>query len=439
MKLAVAVALIAAFAVPARCQNSTPSNPSADAPATAPAVLLGQSSAARLLGEQPPNYMAGGIAISQMFSDNVELATANQISDLSYDIMPHFTISSSTTRLTYSAGVAAGFLVNRTLSDRNQASQSASLDISGRPSQFVTLRVSDRFMNTTGLWSDAGAANNSAGPGLGELQQPNTSLLTYGKFRANSVLAELTAQLAAGSFAGVRATQSYLWFPSGASDPVLGPLYGGNSYSAEAFFNRRFTDRNWGGIAVRAQRFDVNRLVGATDAASLLFLYAVNIRPNTSVSFFGGPELSVTSVPQGLPVPPPAFQRRLWSPVAGAVFSWQGRRTSAMASFDRQISNGGGLFAAVTLSSAEGQILRQVGRRFEIGPGFAFAQNVPIVTSPTIRSYSGQVQAAYHISNYSLSGGYARDNRSAPDINSSASANRVWVAFSLDFVRPLGR
>jgi hypothetical protein len=374
-----------------------------------------------------------------MFTDNAELATTNQISDLSYNIVPHLAFNSSTPRLSYSAGVLAGFLVNRTLNERNQATQSADFDLTYRMAQFVTLRFSDQFTNSTGLWSGAGAGTASTGPGIGALQQPNNSLFTFGRFRTNVVLAELSGQLTAESFAGIRGYQSYLWFPSNATDPVLGTLYGGNSYSAEAYYNHHFSVRNWGGIVLRAQRFDVNRLEGRTDAASLLFMYAFNITPTTSLSFLGGPELSVSSVPQGLPTPVTAFNRRLWSPVAGAVFGWQGQRTSVTASFTHQISNGGGLISAVTLSSGEAQIMWRVGRRLEIGPAFAYGQNVPIVPSPTIRTYSGQFQSTYRLGNYSLGAGYARDDRTAVASTASASANRVWVSFSYDFLRPLGR
>jgi hypothetical protein len=125
--------------------------------------------------------------------------------------------------------------------------------------------------------------------------------------------------------------------------------------------------------------------------------------------------------------------------VAGAVFGWQGQRTSVTASFTHQISNGGGLISAVTLSSGEAQIMWRVGRRLEIGPAFAYGQNVPIVPSPTIRTYSGQFQSTYRLGNYSLGAGYARDDRTAVASTASASANRVWVSFSYDFLRPLGR
>jgi hypothetical protein len=342
--------------------------------------------------------------------------------------------------LSYDLGLLAGFAVNRTLDQRNQATQSADADLSYGVSRFVTLRLSDRFMNTTGLLSGAGAgATSMSGAGIGAVQEANSALFTYGRFRTNTVLAELSGQFSASRFGGVRGTQSYTWFPSGATSPVLGPLYGGQSYSAEAFYNHRFSLRNWGGITARGQRFEINPSSGRTDTVSLLFLYAVNIRPTMSLSFFGGPELSTTSVPQGL-LTGISFPRRMWSPATGAVFSQQGHSTSETVSFTRQVSNSGGLQSAVTLSSIDAEILRRIGRRFAVGPAFGYTENVPIVTGQTFRTYSGRLQFTYQMgSHYSMNGGYARDQQASVVSNATASANRVWISFAFEFLKPIGR
>jgi hypothetical protein len=440
MKYALFMALTITFAVPVVSQTSSEPQASDDSQTAAPATLVGARPSIRPLGELVnPNFVAGGIAISQLYTDNAELSTTGPISDLSYEIMPHLAISSSAVRWSLNADALAGFMLNRTLDNRNQAQQSAGLDFSYRLSQFVTLRASDQFTNSTGLWSGASSGGTSTGAGIGSLQQPNNSQFTFGKFKTNVALAEISGQFSADSYAGVRGTESYLWFPSSATDPVVGTLYGGNSYTAEAFYNRHFTARNWGGITLRAQRFDLSHAIGRTDAVGVLLMYAVNITPSTSLSFFGGPELSMTATPNGIALPVPAFQRRLWSPAAGAVFSWQGQRTGALASFTHQVSNGGGLYSAVTLTTAEVQLQRQVGRHLEFGPSLTFSQNDPIVTSPSIRTYSGQLQSSYRVGSCAFGAGYARDQRDAAAGSLTASANRVWVSFSYDFIRTLGR
>jgi hypothetical protein len=407
----------------------------------APPTMVGQDIPRRLPIEGAgANYVAGGISITQMYTDNADLTNTNRLSDLSWEFSPHLALVHSSTRLTYDLDAMAGFVVNRTLSDRNRATETGAADLSYRLTQFVTLRLSDSFMNTTGLWSGLNPETGTPGTGIGAVQQPNSSVFTYNQFRSNAVLGELSAQLGASTFAGVRGTHSYTWFPDGASSPLAGTLYDGQVYSAEAFYNHHFSARNWGGITIRAERFDLERSVGRTDTGSLLFLYGVNIRPNTSLSFFAGPELSVTAVPQGIAVPLNPFPRRLWSPAAGAVFSWQGHTTSASASFIRQINSGGGLASAVTLTSAGGNVLRQFGRHLGFGPGFVYSESAPIISTETLRTYSGLVQFTYHIGrNYLVSGGYARDEQRAVTTNNSASADRVWISFSLDFIRPLGR
>jgi len=440
MKFSLVIMVLVLLVAGSAAQQSEPSqSPSVDQ-APAPATLAGQSSPRGLQIEgAAPNYVTGGVSITQMFSDNAELTSNDRVSDLSWEIMPHLGLVHSSTRLTYDLNAMGGFVVNRTLNDRNRSTATGAADLSYRLTQFVTMRLSDSFMNTTGLWSGLTPATAMAS-GIGAVQAPNSSVFSYERFRSNTALGELSGQLSASSFAGIRAEHSYTWFPDGASSPLVGQLYDGQIYTAEAFYNRHFTARNWGGITLRAQRFDLEGSLGHTDSGSALVFYGVNLRPNMSISFFAGPELSVTSAPQGIVPSSPTFARRQWTPAAGAVFAWQGQRTSTNASFTRQTNSGGGLPSAVLLTSGTADILKQFGPRFALGPGFAYTESEPIIQTQTLRTYSGLLQFTYRVGrNYTFNGGYARDGQIAVGTNSSTSADRVWISFSLDFIRPLGR
>lgn len=440
MKFSLVMIVLLLVVAGSAAQQSEPSETPSVEQASAPATLAGQSSPQGLQIEGvAPNYVSGGVSITQMFSDNAELTSNDRISDLSWEIMPHLGLVHSSTRLTYDLNAMGGFVVNRTLNDRNRSTESGAADLSYRLTQFVTMRLSDSFMNTTGLWSGLTPGTGTAG-GIGAVQAPNSSVFSYERFRSNTALGELSGQLSASSFAGIRAVHSYTWFPDGASSPLVGALYNGQIYTAEAFYNRHFTARNWGGITLRAQRFDLESSLGHTDSGTALFLYGVNLRPNMSISFFVGPELSVTSAPQGIVLPSPTFARRQWTAAAGAVFAWQGQRTSANASFTRQTNSGGGLPSAVLLTSGTADILKQFGPRFAVGPGFSYTESAPIIQAQTLRTYSGLLQFTYRVDrNYTFNGGYARDGQIAVGTNNSTSADRVWISFSLDFLRPMGR
>jgi hypothetical protein len=432
----VAITLVSAIAAQ---EAGSPAIPNQE-PAPAPALLTGQRAPHDPLSEHTTaNYVTGGITISQMFTDNALLTTTDQTSDLSYDMEPHIAITHSATRLSYDLAADAGFIVNRTLSDQNRSNESGTLDVSYRLGQFTALRLSDSFMNTNGLWSGS-QPGISSGPGIGPVQQPNSALFTYGHFMTNTALAELTWQFSAVDSAGIRATHSVDWFPSGADSPLIGTLYGGQTYAPEAFYNRRLSARQWFGLTARAERFDTSGPVGRTDTANMLLMYGINIRPTTTISFFGGPELAMTSLPKEPTSQPSSFPRRGWYPSAGAVFNWQGRRTSVVTSFSHSISDGAGLASAVTSDSASAELIRQLGRSFEIGPVFQFSNSEPIVGTLTFRTYSELLQFSYQIhSRYQFSGGYAREDQSASAASGNISTNRVWIGFSLGFLRPLGR
>ena len=430
--LAIAITSLALTA----CAQDAP--PAATADPEAPATLVGQRARGMLLSEPSgPNYLTGGVTIIQMYTDNAQLTSTGSASNLSYDIQPQIALNHAGPRLTYSMSASAGFVMNRDIQEQNQATQSGSLDLTYNVRQFTTLRISDSFTNTTGLWSGPTAGAGGAG-NVGAAQQPNQSLLTYGRFRANTALAELTHQFSLNGSGGLRAMHLYTWFPDQAASPVVGAIYGGQTYSAEAFYNHRMSSRQWIGTTLRAQRFDVGQPFSPrTDSASFLVLYGIDFRQGMSLSFFAGPELSVTSN-QGL-VAPSLVPGRMWSPVTGAVFSRAGRNTGVTASFVRQVSDGGGLPSAVTLSYVNGEVLRQLTRRTAMELGFGYAHGAPIIGNQTIRTYSGYWQCTYRLGhNYMFVAGYSRDDNTAAGTSVSASADRVWVSFAYNFMRPLG-
>lgn len=441
MKTSLLLILPMAVTLTVHAQQTAPAETPGTEGSPVPPTLAAQQAQKQPRSEQNgQNYLTGGLAISQVFTDNAEMAPGGTINDLSYNIEPYVAFNHSTTRLSYNAGIFAGFTANRTLSERNMAAQTGSLDVSARLTQFTTLRLSDSFSNTTGLWSGAGVGGDFESTGIGVLQQPNRSSFTFGRYRTNDVLGELSHQFTLNGVGGVRGTQSFMWFPESATSPVLGTLYGSQTYTAEAFYNYRFNRRHWVGVTLRGQRFDLARSVGRTDTLSSIFSYGLGIQPSMSLSLFAGPQFSVTALPQGLPVPDSAFSRRGWSPLTGAVFSWEHQRTGATASFVRGVSDGAGLASAVTLSTAEATLTRQLSRLWQAGVSFEYTRNEPIVPSQAIRTYSGSLQVASQLTrNIALTGGYGRDSNRAVGTGVNASADRIWVSVSFSFLRPLGR
>jgi len=437
MKPSLLAFAIASLAL-AACAQDAP--PAATADPEAPPTLVGQRARNQLLSEPSgPNYLTGGVTIIQMYTDNARLTSTGSTGNLSYDIQPQIALNHTGPRLSYSMSASAGFVMNRDIQEQNQATQSGNLDLTYNVRQFTSIRISDSFTNTTGLWSGGPTADVGGVSNVGAAQQPNQSLLTYGRFRANTALAELTHQFTLNRSGGPRATHFYTWFPDQATSPIVGTIYGGQTYSAEAFYNHRINSRQWVGTTLRAQRFDVGQPVSPrTDSASLLVLYGIDFRQGMSLSFFAGPELSITSN-QGLVSPPTLVPGRMWSPVTGAVFSKAGRNTAATASFVRQVSDGGGLPSAVTLSYVNGEVLRQMTRRIAMEVGFGYAHGTPIIGNQTIRTYSGYGQCTYRVGhNYMFVAGYSRDDNTAAGSSVSASADRVWVSFAYNFMRSLG-
>src|SRR5271166_4505916 len=124
MKASLLIGLMMLLLVAARAQETESTEVPGGDQTLVPATLAGQSAQRGLLTEQvSQNSISGGISISQMYTDNTELASSGKTSDLSYNIAPNIALNHFTPRLSYDLGVAAGFSVDRTLSERDQATQ----------------------------------------------------------------------------------------------------------------------------------------------------------------------------------------------------------------------------------------------------------------------------------------------------------------------------
>src|SRR5262249_42933873 len=137
-----------------------------------------------------------------------------------------------------------------------------------------------------------------------------------------------------------------------------------------AYYNHRFTARNWTGVTYTFQRFNVGSGTNRTNTHSLLLSHTIYLQQHMTLSFFAGPEYSeVDSVNVTANVTPllisfaavTNFEHHL-SASGGGSFGWQGQHTSARLAVSRQVSDGGGVLGVVVLNSFEGGIRRQLAK-----------------------------------------------------------------------------
>jgi hypothetical protein len=430
----VGIALLVGTAAYAQ-EPATPDQPSEEAAGT-PATLAGQSEALRVGSQRlAGNYLAGGVAFTTMYTDNAEFTPTGAVSDTSYLVEPQLALQHTASRLSWGLASDAGILVNQRLHG-NEISFNVGGDVLYRVSPRVTFRISDTVLRTFGIGSTDTAR---IGEGISVLDQPNVSASRFNNMTFNAALAEVTFQYTERTAVGIRGSHSIASLPDRRLELLEASAYGSQSYAVETFCTRRFSARHWGGIVTRLQRLQVSG-IGVTNAGSILMMYGVQPSRRTTLTVFGGPELSHTPATRSA-VAPPTADSRLLAPVVGATFGWQGLRTGTTLSYVRQVSDGGGLASNVTLDSADVAVRRLFGLRQDIELGFGYSSNDPILEiAPTTRVYTGRIQYSRLLwNNFRVRALYGRDHYRASDRLVPGDRNRVAVSLIYSFGGALGR
>ncbi len=419
--------------------------PAGNSPLTLPVTLNGQGGLLAFQPERPTeSYLSGGIGFVGSYTDNALLTNSNKLNNFSYQVQPRLSWSEITPKLTLNLGLNGGVIFNNNLGAQNQAAENVNLNVVWRLTEHVSFDLLDTFTNTTGFFSSIGTQAQAAGVGV--VEQSNNSLLVPPAQRtlSNQSQAALTDQVGPNSLIGVRGTYSLLDYPQSSQSAEFGTLYNSRGYAAEAFYDWRFTPRQWLGATIRGQRFETVPSIATTNVGSLLLYYSVAPTPAVTLALFGGPEYTDT--------PPTATaaaiglngEGRLWTSSEGATVNWQASRTSANVSFVRQVNDGGGLASAVTLQSVSAALRQQLSsHQNEVQFGAGDSWSSPFLTGTNseadIEGLSAFVRFQQRLArSFLVEVGYSWQRQDLLANGTPAKANRAWFAVSCDFRRSLG-
>ena len=398
------------------------------------------------------NYLRGGISLGTTYDDNVFNTASNRVGGFTYSALPHLALDISTNRLRWTSLYSAGLTVNQRLSSQNQGSHNLGMDFEYRLSPHVTLSVTDRFSLTTDFFDQVQTSPDLSGGGI--LQQPNATVVTpLAKSTGNNVNGQVSWQFGAGSMLGM--TGGYYNTSYDDVTPGTTSLLDTTTESASGFYSHRITARNWIGVRYGFQHMSFQPENEQTTSQSVMLFHTIYLKPTMQLSFFAGPEYSAVDsqivIPQvQLPfvlfVSIPISQKR-WSGAGGASYSWQGEHTSITAGVVRQVSDGGGVQGAVTLTSVSGALRRQIARSTTLSFSGGYATNDALFTSTSgigsLKTATGSIGIGRRLgAHFGLDLSYARiyqEPAAGATVSVPAYHNRGLVTFSYDFSRPLGR
>ncbi len=442
-------------ATPAQEQTAAPTEQEVEDRAYVPLSLNMAGGGLEYTGEAAAkSLLTAGVNANVGYDTNILSTAAPTTGGFTWAAMPKLGVQVARPRLKWKLNWVGGYLFNQKYSAYNSSSNKADFDFGYRLSPHVTLSLSDSYSRAPQLVNDF--LGNPAGPGSGAIQQPNQTVIQDSLVvnQENTGTAQLSYQYSASDMVGASATSNISLFgrPPAGSPNVYFNTHG---IEGEAFYNHRFTPRNWGGITYSFDHLTFSPGAEVANTHSLLLLYTFYLRRTVQLAVFAGPEYSSldTTIVQMVVQPPmvsltamPSSQRG-WAATGGGTLAWQGERGSFEVSASRKVNSGGGLLGTVELITASGGARRKVARFSDVEINASYGDSRPLDKAASdftkVDSVSAGISWVQHLTRgleltFAFDREYqTQDRQSAPAIVISHS--RGWASLGYQFGKALGR
>jgi len=393
--------------------------------------------------EERSNYLWTGVTLSSTYSDNVlGGVTPHPVSDGSYSIWPYISLDQAAPRLHSVLNFSSGFTFYQHTSDRNEADLNFISNISYRLSPHITVSVVDTLRKSSSLLNQPDSFGNAAF-GAGQVS-PVTVLAPVADQLSNTGTAQLTYQFGPNAMIGTNGTFSNLHYTNPAQVPGL---YDSASRGGSIFYTHRLSGRHYIGVTYQYQDLLAypTGFRAETQAHSFMLFYTLYIKPTFSISFLGGPQYSNTQ--ESLSPPTHTI-----SPAAGASMSWQTRRTNVSATYSRMVAPGGGLIGAVHEEAAGLSVRCRLTSSISAAVQASYSD--VYLLDHSVANQAGGVGTNGHTiagtaslqrklgEHFALSLRYSRLHQTYSNIAAISGApvtNMGTVSVSYQFARPLGR
>jgi len=401
----------------------------------APPILTGAASPLAFTSEsERSNYLRGGATASFAYNTNVINTAGSPVGDELYTISPFINLDITRTRLRFSTIYSPGFTFYQHLSDRNQSDHSLGLSLAYRLSPHVTFTAGDSLAKAS---TYTGLTFNTIAGVPNAIQSPNLAIISpVADTLINASNVGLSYQFGRNDMLGVTGNSSILRYLNQSQAPGL---YDSTGYGAGGYYTHRF-GRNYLGVNYLFQDLTTETIQLKTKTDSIYGSYTFYLKPNLSLSAFGGPQYSDTFGPVTLPI-------KKWSPAGGGSVSWQGGQTSFAVTFSHRITDGGGLPGAVTANSVNASFRAQLTRALTGSIGAGYSSNTALDPAFQSLSNGNSTSAAAGLQrafgeHWTGSVGYLYSHQNYNNIaviNEAQNQSQVSISVSCQFERPLGR
>jgi hypothetical protein len=413
------------------------------------ATAWGQTVPGPITGEMPAsgfasaghltNFTIVSLSSSSVYDDNFSNSVSRHQGGGQQYLAATFGFQQTRRRLKWNLSYRPGVIVGAHSLLGNQFNQVFGTTFEVRPTMRWSFKLRQDYALTTDPFDRLGAPLQ---PALSPLDTPNQAtvlppLRRTASFSGASVNYRLSRHTTVG-LAGSYALQNY----SGHGDVWDGPLINNRAVTGNTYLSRQVSRRHVLGVEYRVRRLTFSGYDMPTLTHSILSFHQFAVTANASLVVYAGPEYARTRGQTFAVRNAPAFSAS-WSPAAGAIYTWSGRRNSLQAGFSRNVSDGGGLQGPVRLNAGWLRVGRQLTRRYAADLGAELAQQTALaaISGGHLRMLRGGAGFRRELGrNASLRFSYERlyQNGGSP-LYRPGNHNRVALSLEHSFMRPLGR
>lgn len=435
------------------CGQSVPANTSArkqPGSAAAPPSLYGGGfqtpSPAGLVGAR--NLFSLGANFATGYDDNISQSNRNRLAGTGLLFSPHLSVSREDGRMALVLSYRPTLLVYRHQSRYNEQDHDLNFGASFRATSRLNFHAQTNALFRSGLLDSI--AGTTAGPEPASPGALNDTIATpfTNQFEDNS-RAGVGYEIGPRATLAVFATYMMRSFAKSVVSSV--PLYGTEGESAAIRYAYRTTPRSTLGLTYLYETFHTGagtRVGIQAPSAS----WSVAVTPRLQLNLFGGPVFSnmrgsifvpvSTLVTLAIPV-----SRAQWHWAAGGGIDYEAGKNHFRLSGSRQVTDGGGLLAAVTSDVLAESFERQLARDWKLQWTASWQRNVDLASEGDPGQLEGEYGRIVILRSLSedltVGAGYQfQRQRASGYAPLGASFDRNFVYFSLTYrfkQIPLGR
>jgi hypothetical protein len=405
-----------------------------------PHMASGEAFPTKTLSETRSNYLDAGLTFQPAYYDNLLAGEGTQpITDVGYSIKPSIEFDQLTSRLHQTWTYFPAFTLYQRTSARNEAGQSASLDIQYRLSPHTTVSGRDIFQKSSNVFNQAyslaGQPISAAPP-----SSPAYVIAPFADQFTNTASAEIAYQFSMNEMIGGGGTTAMFNYPNQTESPGF---YNSSSAGGSAFYSHRLSGTQYAGVTYRYVRILGQPVSGQLEIQThtLFFFYNLYLGQGFTLSLAAGPQYY-----DYVQLPMPASNSV--TPAVTGSTGWQGVHTSFATSYSRSVTGGAGQLGSLSSNTASASASWQLARTWSIGSAvnYALYKNVTpvsISSSQGGHSISGSVLLNHSLGDHFRAQlGYQRVHQTFNDIaaiTADPDADSAFISISYHLSRPLGR